>query len=1131
MSKAAQGGTTVLLTGPFGEPERTITLDRTMTIAEIIDRFALTFRLPTIAVVDGLPVLRGAWHLRRISEDDLLAFVAIPGNGGGSGDGKQIIGLVAAIALAVAAPMIGGWVAGAMFGGSQIAAGLVTGLVLAGGQMLLNTLFPPPTATETQTDTVYSALAANNRATPYDVVPALYGELDFAPRFAARPYSEFSGNDQYLYQLFAVTLGKADILRVRIGETEAWNSDAGYSPSFSDLELEIIQPGADITLFPANVITAPEVANQPVPDPPDVLGPFVVNPAGTEVNRIAVDFAFPRGLFEYDDGGKIKSRSVSLRAQYQEIDDAGAPVGGWNNLFAETFNRATRTPQRISRSGAVPDGRYQVRFSSDVSFSSSDRVADDCIWAGLRGYLKGFSTPPNCTLLAVKIRANEQLSQMSANQVRVLAARHLDVWDPEEGEWVETRTRSIAWAAADILRNADYSLGLQDAQYDLAALLYLDAVWQARGDTFNALFDRSWTASDALRAVLRTGRAQPVRIGGKIGFTRLEPKQLKRAVFTPANVVRGTFAHELILFDEDKPDSVIAKYLDETVWDMRETRAALAAIGSDAPQAIEYFGITNHDQAWREAVTAAAINAYQREFVGFTSEWEGKLLVRGDPILIHHPFIEGVANARLWARNGAMLTLDRDIALNVEGEIYAIVRGRNGREWGPCLVSTVTGRELALDGEDLAAVEAQMGSLTSILPHDRDEAAHILICEGETRPFNGLVVSARPNGPHRVEILAVIDAPEVYLADGEEVMPSPWTPPTLPPAVPLRPVVLGLFAALRPGNPGMELDAMWQPAPGASRYVAEVSYDGEESWVEVYAGEANRFTVPVLPQVPTLRVAAVGTLQGPWVVREFVEGEMPDVRIPSEFLEGSVDLDALDRRLSSIVGTILSDREGSISSLIAALDDRLDEVAASVARLTADGQADAAEMRKSLRVVRGQSSAIYNLVVTTVANDMAAMASRIEQLGAHVGEVEAAFSSEISVLASELEAQVTWLTEVAARADDATAGGLIKWEASAGPGFGEVDLTMLARVTTAGTTKEMGIVGRVSSTGPSYMLHLADATYFWDGDTATRPVSIESGVLVFSEGRFESLKSLDGETIVFDGVSGSIVATGDFSFG
>lgn len=121
MSKA------ILMTGPFGEPERVIDIEKPATIAEIIEGNSLQFRLPTIAVLAGEPILRADWPKRMVADNDTLAFVAVPAGGGGN-QGKQVIGLVAALALSIAAPMVGGWAAGALFGGSSIASSLISGL-------------------------------------------------------------------------------------------------------------------------------------------------------------------------------------------------------------------------------------------------------------------------------------------------------------------------------------------------------------------------------------------------------------------------------------------------------------------------------------------------------------------------------------------------------------------------------------------------------------------------------------------------------------------------------------------------------------------------------------------------------------------------------------------------------------------------------------------------------------------------------------------------------------------------------------------------------------------------------------------------------------------------------------------
>jgi hypothetical protein len=701
--------------------------------------------------------------------------------------------------------------------------------------------------------------------------------------------------------------------------------------------------------------------------------------------------------------------------------------------------------------------------------------------------------------------------------LKVTAARYLDVWNSGAGQWVEQKTSSIAWAAADILRNSDYSIGLADTQYDLAWLMAKHQLWAGRGDEFNALFDRSWTISDALRAVLRAGRAQPVRVGGKVGFTRLEPKQVKRAVFTPRNVIRGSFSHELVLFDEEKPDSVIGEYRDRTIWDTREVRAGLASIGSDAPQRIDYFGMTDHDHVWREAVTDAAVNAYQREFVGFTSEWEGKLLVRGDPILVHHPFIEQAATVSLVGIAGQNLTIDRDYSgddwddggswsdfdtwTSEEQDRYVIVRDKRGEEWGPCRVASINGRVLTLDAADRAVVEAQMGTLASLLPGDRSERAHVIICTGETRPFNGLVVSAIPNGSDRVDVLAVIDAPEVYMADGEEVMPSPWTPPTLPPAVPLRPIILGLVAELRASGAGLEIEAMWRPSVGATSYVAEVSYDGEESWIPVYEGSNNRFNATVLPQVLTLRVAPLGRVQGPWVIREFIEGEVPDIRIPG----GWLDLDGVAEQVRDSVSEMSDWERHNTRETIESIREAFLEDGASSANAYLDRQ----KIRQEIISTTGANRAAWSLDILAATGPDSAIVARIEELRAEVFDPNTglpATASALSLLSSQVNNPATGLvaasnaiTSLVSSVPGASAEGLLRifTEASAS---GEDVRIALSAATSGSVGPASAAMYVTAGGGNSEILMVANRIAF-----ITSPTGTKRGLLV-----------VDGDNVFID---------------
>jgi len=1011
------GGRVVLLSGPFGSPERTIELERPMAVAEIVAAYDLAFNVPTVAVMDGEPVMRGTWAVKMVRPGESLAFIAVP-RGGGNGGGKQIVGLIAAIALSVAAPLVGGFVAGALgftagTAAFTIASSVTSIAFLLGGTALLSPLLsqPSPSSSNDTAGSVYSASAASNTAAPLDIIPVLYGRLRYPPRFASRPYAEYSGNDQYLYQLFCLTPGLAKVEKIEIDDTEAWNSTDGYSATFTDLTFEFIEPGDSITLFPANVETSSEVSGQTVPDPPAVLGPFVVNASGTTINRIAVDFAFPAGLGQSDSGGQgIDTLSVKLRAEYQQVDDSGTPIGGWSDVFRETISFGTRTPQRLSRAADVTPARYQVRFSSEQAFNpDSTTKVDACSWVGLRGYLTGFVTPPNCTMLAMKIKANDQLSQFSASQINVTAQRWLPIWDGTSWSAPQS-TQSIAWAAADMLRDTSYGISVADTKYDVSALLTLDATWTSRGDTFNAIFDSAQTAKDALTAILRAGRTQAVRMAGRIGFVRLEPKSIKRAVFTPLNVIRGSFQHKLVLFDDTAPDSVNISYFDKTVWDTREVLCTIGAIGSEDPQDVTLFGVDNHDQAWREGITAAAINAYQREFVSFTAEWEGKLLVRGDPVLVMHPFIEGVAQAKVASRTARVITIDRDVD-PPEADGYVILRDATGQEWGPCLITSIVGRVITLDATDFGIVEANMGDLDDLLAGDREESAALLLCDGETRPFNGLVVSATPDSSGHVDLLCVIDAPEVYAADHTETMPSPWTTPTLPPATNPLPVIYQLTGALVAAVGGLELTAMWLPAAGATSYVAEASYDLGATWTPVYSGAQNRFTASINPQPPMLRVAGINVAQGPWSTLTFSVLDMP----PGGGYIGIHGFDPQLRALQSYVTQSIADLSENLEAVSSTLQDQDMANAVDKRQVLADLSSQVGSVLATVQIVAetlatatAAAAAVATLAQATAngasASGLIKMEVQSTPLGAAVKVIQSLQTDDSGVVVSAMEA-------------------------------------------------------------------------------------------------------------------------------
>lgn len=90
--------------------------------------------LPTVLEVNGEPVLRRAWRTTRITAGDVVRFASYP-LGGQGGGAKQVIGLVALIAVSAFAL----WAGPALFG-AGIPGILGTAAIGCGGLMLLDAL-------------------------------------------------------------------------------------------------------------------------------------------------------------------------------------------------------------------------------------------------------------------------------------------------------------------------------------------------------------------------------------------------------------------------------------------------------------------------------------------------------------------------------------------------------------------------------------------------------------------------------------------------------------------------------------------------------------------------------------------------------------------------------------------------------------------------------------------------------------------------------------------------------------------------------------------------------------------------------------------------------------------------------
>ena len=587
------------------------------------------WRTPFICIRNGEPILRKNWQ-ESANDGDVIAFVAIPaGRGGG---GSNPLRIVAMLAVMIVAPYVGAYAG--LLTSSTTVANIATAVATIAGATLVNTLLPPPKPPTPQAahalsapSPTYSLTAQGNQARIGQPIPVIYGRHIIYPDFAAQPYTEFAGNDQFIYQLFAIGQGDYQVEAIRIDDTPVAN--------FAEITTEIVPPGGQVTLFPANVVTATEVSGQEALTN-TTLGPFIVSAPGVQVDQIAIDVAAPAGLYYANNDGSLGQKSVTFQVEAQQIDDLGAAIGTWQPLGApQTIAAATNTPQRRSYRFGVLKGRYQVRFTRTDTKDTSTRAGHTLTWVGLRGYVADATQYGQITLLAMRARATNNLSLQASRRVNCIVTRKLPAWSTAGGWAAPAPTQSIAWAAADILR-AQYGAALADTHIDLAALEVLDATWSARGDTFNAVFDSRQTVWEALTQVLKAGRAAPYIQGGVVRFVRDEAQTLPVALFSTRNIVRNTLQVQYLMPGDDHADRVEVEYFDASVWRPRSVEAALPNASATQPARIQLFGVTNRDQAWREAMYYAAANKYRRLHVTFQTEMEGFIPSPGDLIAVQH---------------------------------------------------------------------------------------------------------------------------------------------------------------------------------------------------------------------------------------------------------------------------------------------------------------------------------------------------------------------------------------------------------------------------------------------------------------------------------------------------------------
>jgi len=332
----------------------------------------------------------------------------------------------------------------------------------------------------------------------------------------------------------------------------------------------------------------------------------------------------------------------------------------------------------------IPAGVYKIWFyrSNGQTWFESNYV-DTVTLRGIRSYLTRVGRFGPYSMLAVRMKETESLTGQTSKKINVICTRKLPTYNGTS--WNSpTSTRSIAWAFADIWMST-YGASRSHTNLDLDKLIELDTLWEARGDTFDGVFDSQITVWEALTKVARAGRAKPVFDGTTLTMVRDGEKSIYTAAYGVNNILKDTFNVEYQFPDEQSVDGVIIKYVDEN--NNYTPSTIQPSVSLNKGREIDFFGVVNYEQAYREALFLDAQVKNQKIKITFETELAGHIPFYGDLISVQNDIPNWGQGGFIVGKDGTTLTTTEPIDWTGTGNFYISFIKPNGGLSGPHLVT------------------------------------------------------------------------------------------------------------------------------------------------------------------------------------------------------------------------------------------------------------------------------------------------------------------------------------------------------------------------------------------------------------------------------------------------------------
>jgi hypothetical protein len=779
----ADGVTVRVKKSPFAHTFETYSMPAGSSIADIVDRAVDVERLAKQAswvrvTINDTVVPMSAWGTVRVKAGVTVNLMGVL-RGGASNLWKAVATVAVAVVATVVAAVLAPVIAPVLGVSGTLGLSLIKGLIFAGvsaaGTLAVNALIPtaPPSqqllqnTSDFERRATYSIGGGRNESRPFQPIPVVLGQHRFSPPFIGNPYTENSGNDQYMRGLYCGGYGPLAISDIKLGETAIGN--------FDDLSLEQFEGYAsdgDPTLYP----------NQQIQENLSVSLLYDeenIRTTASDVTEIAVDLVAT--LYQTNTSGSFQSLSATVLIEYRTHPD-----GAWQT--ATTVNPSGDSEATVTLSGSNPNtirqtrrftvakGQYDVRLTKTSTDKTGSRQAESINWTAIRGLRTDpvINLDEPLALIALRIRASDQLNGVIDTLNAVFTSK-CKSWNGSA--WVDdTPTRNPADLFRYLLQHPANPKPLPDARIDLAALQAWHAFCEAEGFTYDKVVDSITDLSALLSEVAAAGRAA-VRLNGNtwsVFYEQADDPIVQH--FTPRNS-RNFGASRVYT---DVPHAWRVRFINRDNGYQQDERVVYDD-GYDASNAtqfetIEFPGVSDPDTIWKFGRYHIAQARLRPEQYTIETDFENLACERGSRVRLAHdvPLI-GATFARVKAVDDQTITLDDEVVMQ-GGKAY---QARFRLSDGDSLLRDVT---LSI-GSHMSFTLSGAGSVPAV-------GDLVMFGEQNLESIACRVLSIEPGPDLTARLTLVDDAPGVLTAaDGvippfESAVTAPVDPLTLPPTNP-----------------------------------------------------------------------------------------------------------------------------------------------------------------------------------------------------------------------------------------------------------------------------------------------------------------------------------------------------------